>query len=44
VNQPGAAEGEGHRHQTYHPFGLANYAVTYTGYQVLQNSLQWTRP
>jgi hypothetical protein len=30
--------------QYYHPFGLANYAVTYTGYQVLQNSLQWTRP
>jgi hypothetical protein len=30
--------------QYYHPFGLANYALTYTGYQVLQNSLQWTRP
>jgi hypothetical protein len=30
--------------QYYHPFGLANYAVTYTGYQVLQNTLQWTRP
>jgi hypothetical protein len=28
----------------YHPFGLANYAVTYTGYQVLQNALQWERP
>jgi hypothetical protein len=28
----------------YHPFGLANYALTYTGYQVLQNALQWTRP
>jgi hypothetical protein len=30
--------------QYYHPFGLANYAVTYTGYQVLSNALQWTRP
>jgi hypothetical protein len=30
--------------QYYHPFGLANYAVTYSGYQVLQNALQWTRP
>jgi hypothetical protein len=30
--------------QSYHPFGLANYAVTYTGYQVPLNSLQWTRP
>ena len=27
----------------YHPFGLANYAVTYSGYQVLQNALQWNR-
>ena len=25
--------------QYYHPFGLANYAVTYSGYQVLQNAL-----
>ena len=30
--------------QSYHPFGLANYAVTYSGYQVLQNALQWERP
>jgi hypothetical protein len=30
--------------QYYHPFGLANYALTYTGYQVLQNTLQWSRP
>jgi hypothetical protein len=30
--------------QYYHPFGLANYALTYTGYQVLNNALQWTRP
>jgi hypothetical protein len=28
----------------YHPFGLANYALTYSGYQVLQNALQWRRP
>jgi uncharacterized repeat protein (TIGR01451 family) len=28
----------------YHPFGLANYALTYTGYQVLNNALQWQRP
>nr|MDQ4041984.1 hypothetical protein [Actinomycetota bacterium] len=26
--------------QYYHPFGLANYALTYTGYQVLKNALQ----
>ena len=30
--------------QYYHPFGLANYAVTYSGYQVLQNVLEWERP
>jgi uncharacterized repeat protein (TIGR01451 family) len=30
--------------QYYHPFGLANYAVTYTGYQVVNNVLQWQRP
>jgi hypothetical protein len=30
--------------QYYHPFGLANYAVTYSGYQVFQNALQWRRP
>jgi hypothetical protein len=28
----------------FHPFGLANYAVTYSGYQVLKNTLQWNRP
>jgi hypothetical protein len=28
----------------YHPFGLASHALTYTGYQVLANALQWTRP
>ena len=30
--------------QFYHPFGLANYSLTYSGYQVLQNALQWQRP
>jgi hypothetical protein len=30
--------------QYYHPFGLSNYALTYTGYQVLNNALQWQRP
>ena len=30
--------------QSYHPFGLANYALTYSGYQVLLNALQWKRP
>jgi hypothetical protein len=29
--------------QYYHPFGLANYAVTYSGYQVFLNALQWER-
>jgi len=28
----------------YHPFGLQNYAVTYTGYTLLQNHLQWDNP
>lgn len=28
----------------YHPFGLQNYAVTYTGYTLLKNHLAWTRP
>ncbi len=28
----------------YHPFGLADYAVTYSGFQVLKNALQWHRP
>jgi hypothetical protein len=27
----------------YHPFGLQNYAVTYTGYTLLQNHLDWSR-
>ncbi len=25
----------------YHPYGLQNYAVTYTGYTLLQNMLEW---
>lgn len=28
----------------FHPFGLQNYAVTYTGYTLLQNMLNWTNP
>ncbi len=28
----------------YHPFGLQNYAVTYTGYTLLQNHLAWSNP
>jgi len=28
----------------YHPFGLLNYAVTYTGYTLLQNMLTWDNP
>lgn len=28
----------------YHPFGLQNYAVTYTGYTLLQNHLDWANP
>lgn len=28
----------------YHPFGLQNYAVTYTGYTLLHNHLQWDNP
>ncbi len=28
----------------YHPFGLQNYAVTYTGYTLLQNHLDWSNP
>lgn len=27
-----------------HPFGLAAYGVTFGGYQVLDNALQWVRP
>jgi hypothetical protein len=28
----------------FHPYGLQNYAVTYTGYTLLQNMLDWTDP
>jgi hypothetical protein len=28
----------------YHPFGLANYALTYSGWQVFKNLVQWNRP
>ena len=28
----------------YHPYGLQNYAVTYTGYTLLQNMLKHTNP
>jgi hypothetical protein len=28
----------------YHPYGLQNYAVTYTGYTLLKNMLRWKNP
>jgi hypothetical protein len=28
----------------YHPYGLQNYAVTYTGYTLLENMLVWDNP
>jgi hypothetical protein len=28
----------------YHPYGLFNYSLTYTGYQLLNNALHWERP
>ncbi|HEV2906904.1 MAG TPA: hypothetical protein VGZ50_06285, partial [Actinomycetota bacterium] len=28
----------------YHPFGLSNYALTYSGWQVFKNLVQWDRP
>ncbi len=28
----------------FHPYGLQNYAVTYTGYTLLQNMLVWDNP
>ena len=28
----------------FHPYGLQNYAVTYTGYTLLQNMLNWSNP
>ena len=27
-----------------HPFGLSNYALTYTGWQLFENLVQWRRP
>ena len=27
-----------------HPFGLSNYALTYTGWQLFENAVQWHRP
>jgi hypothetical protein len=30
--------------QNYHPFGLASYSLTYTGYQVVENLLDYRRP
>ena len=29
--------------QHYRPFGLSSYALTYTGYQVFENALAWSR-
>ncbi|MGH2699594.1 MAG: M14 family zinc carboxypeptidase [Actinomycetota bacterium] len=28
--------------QNYHPYGLASYALTYTGYQLFENLVDWT--
>ena len=28
----------------FHPYGLQNYAVTYTGYTLLENMLDWSNP
>jgi hypothetical protein len=28
----------------FHPYGLQNYAVTYTGYTLVENMLDWERP
>lgn len=28
----------------YHPYGLASYALTYTGYQLFENLIAWQRP
>ena len=30
--------------RNYHPFGLASYALTYTGYQLFDNLLDYQRP
>jgi hypothetical protein len=28
----------------YHPYGLSSYALTYTGYQLVENLLAYRRP
>jgi len=28
----------------FHPYGLSSYALTYTGYQLIENLLAWNRP
>ena len=30
--------------RNYHPFGLSSYALTYTGYQLFDNLLDYQRP
>jgi hypothetical protein len=30
--------------ENFHPYGLASYALTYTGYQVFENLIAWVRP
>ncbi|MEX2458420.1 MAG: M14 family zinc carboxypeptidase [Actinomycetota bacterium] len=30
--------------KNYHPFGLASYALTYTGYQIFENAIAYRRP
>jgi len=30
--------------KNYHPFGLSSYALTYTGYQLIDNLLDYQRP
>jgi hypothetical protein len=30
--------------ENYHPFGLSSYALTYTGYQLIENLLDYQRP
>lgn len=30
--------------QNFHPYGLASYALTYTGYQLVENLITWERP
>jgi hypothetical protein len=30
--------------QNYHPFGVASYSLTYTGYQLFENLVVWSNP